>query len=80
MPRFNLWSFLHESVFIILLIEGHNVFLDFDIAQTKTRYTRQPLVTNVSVVNLTVACVPAKQCDVLFEVLPPRECVHPFLH
>ena len=34
---------------------GHNVFLHFDIAQVKTRFTREPLVTNVCLV-LTVAC------------------------
>ena len=44
---------------ILLFIEGDNVFLHFDIAQAKTRFTREALVTNV-VVNLTVACVPVK--------------------
>ena len=36
---FSMRSFLHESVFILLFIEGHNVFLHFDIAQVKTRFT-----------------------------------------
>ena len=58
---FNLRSYVHESVFILLFIESHSVFLHFDIAQVKTRFTREPLVTTVSLVNLTVACVPEKQ-------------------
>ena len=60
---FNLRSFLHESVFVLLFVEGHNVFLHFDIAQVKTRFTWESLVTNVSSMNLTVACVPEKHYD-----------------
>ena len=56
----NLRTVLHKNVFILICIEGHNVFLHFDIAQVKTRFTREPLVTNVSWVELTVACVPVK--------------------
>ena len=57
---FNLRSFLHESIFILLSIESHNVFIHFDIAQVKSRFTREPLVTTASSVTLTVACVPEK--------------------
>ena len=57
---FNLRYFLHESVFILLFIEGHNVFLHFGIAQVKTRFTREPRVTSVSLVNLTVVCLTEK--------------------
>ena len=46
---FNLRSFLRESVFILLFIEGNNDVLHFDITQVKKRFTRDPLVTNVSV-------------------------------
>ena len=55
---FNLRSFLHERVFILLFIESHDVLLHYNIAQVKTRFTREP--TNVSLVNLTLACVPEK--------------------
>ena len=41
-------------------LKGHDVFLHFGIAKVKTRFTREPLVTTVSLVNHTVACVPAK--------------------
>ena len=57
---FNLRSFLHEKVFILLFSQDHNVFLLFDIAQVKSRFTRESLVTNVSLVHLTVACVPVQ--------------------
>ena len=57
---FNLRSFLHESVFILLFIESNNVFLHFGIVLVKTRFTREPLVLTVSLVNLTVACAPEK--------------------
>ena len=58
MPR-SLRSFLHESVFTLLFLHC-SVSLHFDIAQVQTRFTREPLVTKVSLVNLTVACVPEK--------------------
>ena len=54
---FNLRSFLHECFFILLFIEGHNMFQHFDIAGVRARFTRESLVTNVSLENLTVACV-----------------------
>ena len=57
---FKMRSFLHESVFILLFIDSDNVFLHLDIAQVKTRFTRESLVTTVSSVNLTLACVPEK--------------------
>ena len=57
---FHVRSFLKETVFILLFNESHNVFLHFDIAKVKTRFTREPLVTTVSLLNLTVACVPEK--------------------
>ena len=57
---FNLRSFLHEIVFILLFIEGHNVFLHFDIVLVKAGLALEPLVTTVSSVNLTVARVPEK--------------------
>ena len=57
---FNLRSFVHKSVFILLCIERHNVFLHFDIAQIEARFTRESLVTNVSWENLTVASIPVK--------------------
>ena len=56
----HLRHFLHESVFTLLVIEGHNVFPHFDIALVKTRFTRESLATKVPLVNLTVACVPVK--------------------
>ena len=56
----NLRTFLHETVFILLFSQNHNVFLLFDIAQVKSRFTRESLVTNVSLVHLTVACVPVQ--------------------
>ena len=57
---FSLRSFLHESVFILLFVEGHNIFRYFDIDLVKARFKREPLVTTVSSVNLTVARVPEK--------------------
>ena len=57
---FHVRSFLKETVFILRFVEGHNVFLHFDIDQVKSRFTREPLVTTVSLLNLTVACVPEK--------------------
>ena len=76
---FNLQTFLHESVFFILLfIEGHKVFLHLGIAQVKTRSRWEPLVTTLSVVNLTVAL--SDTVIVQSGVLPPRECLHPHLH
>ena len=54
---FNLRSFLHESVFILLFTKGRNSLLHFDTAQVKARFTRESLVTNFSLVNLTVARV-----------------------
>ena len=54
---FNLRSFLHECVSILLFIEGHNVFQHFDIAVVRVRFTRESLVMNVSLENLTVAFV-----------------------
>ena len=54
---FKMRSFLHESVFILLFIDSDNVSLHLDIAQVKTHFTQEPLVTTVSSVNLTVACV-----------------------
>ena len=42
---------------MLLCIEGHTVSLHLDIAQVKARCTRESLVTNVSLVNLTVARV-----------------------
>ena len=35
-------------VFILLFIDSHNLFLHFDVAQVKTRFMWEPLVTNVS--------------------------------
>ena len=56
---FNLRSFLQESVFILFFIEGNNDVLHFDITQIKKRFTREPLVTNVSVLKSHVTvCVP----------------------
>ena len=55
---FNLRSFLQESVFILFFIEGNNNVLHFDITQIKKRFTREPLVTNVSLVNLTCGMCP----------------------
>ena len=57
---FSLRSFLHERIFILLSIKRHNLLIHLDIAPIKSRFTREPLVTNVSWVNLTVACVPAR--------------------
>ena len=57
---FNWRSFLHENVFILLFIEGNNDVLHFDITQVKKRFSRDALVTNASLVNRTVACVPVK--------------------
>ena len=45
---------------MILFIESHDVLLHFDIALVKTRCTREPLVTTVALLNLTVARVPEK--------------------
>ena len=56
----NLRSFLHGSVFTLLAIEGHNVFPHFNNALVKARFTRESLVTNVPLGNLTVACAPEK--------------------
>ena len=75
---FKMRPFLHESVFILLFIDSDNVFLHLDIAQTKTRFTQEPLVTTVSSVNLKVAC--EKHRAAFIEVLPPRERLHPPLH
>ena len=57
---FNLRFFLHENVFILLCMEGHNDVLHFDIALVKARFTQEPLVKNVSLVNLTAKCVHQK--------------------
>ena len=57
---FSLRSFLHERIFILLSIKRHNLLIHLDIAPIKSRFTREPLVTNVSWVNLTVACVPER--------------------
>ena len=44
----------------LLFGQDHNIFLLFDIAQVKSRFTRDPLVTNAFWVSLTVACVPGR--------------------
>ena len=65
---------------MILFIESHDVLLHFDIALVKTRCTREPLVTTVAMLNLTVARVPEKH-RAAFNLDPlPRECLHPPLH
>ena len=76
----NLMSFLHESVFMILFIVSHDVLLHFDIALVKTRCTREPLVTTVALLNLTVARVPEKHRAAFNLDLLPRECLHSPLH
>ena len=53
---FKMRSFLHESVFILLFIDSDNVSLHLDIAQVKTHFTQEPLVTTVSSVNLSGMC------------------------
>ena len=57
---FNLRSFSTRVSSSFFFIEGHDVFFHFDIAQVKTNFTREPLVTKVPLVNLTVACVPVQ--------------------
>ena len=39
-------------------MRGNSGVLHIDIALFKTRFTQEPLVTNVALVDLTVACVP----------------------
>ena len=55
--------------------------LHFDITQMKTRFTRQPLVTNVALVDLTVACVPVKYRAAfnLKSFLHENVCILPFV-
>ena len=60
---FNLSSFLYESVFILLFTESHFVLLHADIVLLKANFTRETLVTNASLVNLTLTCVPERHRD-----------------
>ena len=60
---FSLRSFLHENVFILLFIEGHNVFRPLCQRPGQNTLHAGTACHECSLVNLTVACVPVEHRD-----------------